>query len=109
MAPARGDQTRVRLGHLEELSALPQRPYVSGSVDTIEVGDLAAGLWEQEPAPALTVTGRVRAVRDHGGVVFVRLVQGQRQVQLVLERDALGRQRLLDIQVQHECRVPEPG
>lgn len=96
LAPARGDQTRVRLGHLEELSKLPRRPYVSGSVDTIEVGDLAAGLWEQEPAPALTVTGRVRAVRDHGGVVFVRLVQGQRQVQLVLGRDALGRQRLRD-------------
>lgn len=42
----------------------------------------------------MTMSGRVVAVRDHGGVVFVDLADWTGQGQAVLERDALGTESL---------------
>lgn len=100
LGPARGDQTRVRLAHLAQLAQRPartDRPYAVGSWDAVELSRLTPQRWEQAQAatpdaPAtMRVSGRVRAVRDHGGVVFVRLVDEGTQAQLILERDTLAR------------------
>ncbi len=123
LAPARGDQSRVRFAHLARLRSGdvehgpaagaapgPQAgqvpvaagpcadypiPYAVGSCVALEVADLTPALWAAgEP---VRVSGRVRAMRDHGGVVFCRLVGQERAVQLVLERDVLGAGALRDV------------
>lgn len=129
LAPARGDQTRVRFAHLAELRDRPtptagphalvapsdapgvdpagecaayDRPYAPGSCAVLDVADLTAATWQA--GAAVRVSGRVRTVRDHGGVVFVRLVSEERAVQLVLERDVLGAGGLRDV-----CRLVDVG
>ena len=42
----------------------------------------------------LSVVGRVRHVRDHGGVVFATVVDGDARLQVLLDAARLGRERL---------------
>lgn len=43
------------------------------------------------PGKVVGVAGRVRAIRDHGGVCFVDIVDHTGRLQLLLDRQALGR------------------
>ncbi len=92
LAPSRSEQTRVRLAHLAELQATGRDPYAVGVPGALNVSDLDSRCW-QEGAP-IRLAGRVRGMRDHGGVVFIRLVGGGREVQLLCEREVLGEPEL---------------
>lgn len=48
----------------------------------------------ESPGEPLRVSGRVRRLRDLGGVVFAELVEGQARLQIILERDRIGAQAL---------------
>lgn len=83
LGPRRGDQTRVRLEHLRALEAAGGEAYPAvGLRPTTTIGKLAGASGE------VVVSGRVRAVRDFGGVVFATLVEGADSAQILLERDA---------------------
>ena len=88
LAPRRADQTRARMRHLDVLRAAGDDPYAVGVPGALRVCDLDPSRWV-DPAP-VRVTGRVERARDHGGVVFLRLVDSGRGVQVVLERDVVG-------------------
>ena len=78
----------------ERLTALREKgidPYPSSAQRThlidevlIRFDDLEAS---QEP---ITICGRVRTIRKHGGVSFIVLEDGSGQMQAVLHRDAIG-------------------
>ncbi len=48
------------------------------------LSQVSGGCWS--PGVRVDVTGRIRSVRDHGGVVFADLVDGAARLQLVVER-----------------------
>ncbi|MDO5710173.1 MAG: bifunctional lysylphosphatidylglycerol synthetase/lysine--tRNA ligase LysX [Micrococcales bacterium] len=114
LGPRRSDQTLVRLTHLRRLVEIDGTGYPLGVGPAIGVAQLAESLrgagasLEGEPSDrtdpsdaaqtgaSMRVAGRVRSVRDFGGVVFVRLVDGDHGAQLVLERDVIGARRLLE-------------
>ncbi|MBV9830179.1 MAG: bifunctional lysylphosphatidylglycerol synthetase/lysine--tRNA ligase LysX, partial [Marmoricola sp.] len=82
--PRRSDQTRHRLDRLEALAASGREAYpVALRRPERSIAQLDPGLWER-PEP-VSVAGRVRAVRDHGGVVFATLTDAGHDVQLLLD------------------------
>ena len=92
IGPRRGDQTRHRYAVLADL----ERDGISGYPAAEEprptpLGELPA-TWSE--ATELVVVGRVRRVRDHGGVLFVVLTDGGRSIQLLLDAATLARAAL---------------
>lgn len=90
LAPRRGDQTRVRLARVDSLRAAGIEPYPIGVEHATPAGEIAARSDADWSGP-VRLTGRVRRVRDHGGVVFADLVDGPASVQIVLERSDFAR------------------
>lgn len=88
LGPKRDDQTRVRIARLDQLRAAGREPYPVGLAPAQRVSELTPAYWD-DPKP-VRVSGRIQTVRNHGGVVFARLADGDRAVQLVLERDVIG-------------------
>lgn len=84
------DQQTHRRRHLAELEAAGRPGYPVGANDGIELRDLG----EDVPVGTTEVIGRVRAVRDHGGVCFLDLVDGPVTRQLIAEERILGRAEL---------------
>ncbi|SPF67332.1 Lysine-tRNA ligase [Propionibacterium ruminifibrarum] len=84
----RSDQSRQRLAHLEALRAVGEPGYPVGNRNAVWLRDLPA---DAAVDPGVEIVGRVRAVRHHGGVCFVDLVDAGASHQLVLEADVLGR------------------
>jgi lysyl-tRNA synthetase, class II len=92
------EQVRGRLATRARLRADGVDPYPVGYPRTATASDVVArhtGL----PAGASTgevvaVTGRVLAVRDHGGVCFVSVRDWSGDLQVLLDRSRLGRERL---------------
>ncbi len=83
--PRRSDQTRHRLERLAALGASGREAYpVAVRRPEHSIAGLEPGLWERPVA--VSVAGRVRAVRDHGGVVFATLTDAGHEVQLMLEK-----------------------
>lgn len=87
-----GELTRQRLAHLAGLRERGQSGYPVGARDTVALGDLPS----LEPVSSQPVAGRLRAVRDHGGVCFADLTGGGRTIQLLLEAATVGRQSVRD-------------
>ncbi len=78
----RRDHERIRLSHAEGLRTRGREPW------PLPVEPPSHRLEELEPLPigaAVRVAGRVQAVRDHGGVVFVVLRDQRTRFQGVLE------------------------
>ena len=85
LLPARRlpEQVRVRMRTRQRLLDEGHDPYPVGFRPT---HDCAAGA----SGDHVVVAGRVRAIRDHGGVCFVDLVDASGRLQLVVERDRVG-------------------
>lgn len=101
-----GDQSRARLDHLAALAAAGRPGYPLGRLEAVPLSAapvLSGTVAGSGPWPA-AVVGRVRAVRHHGGVCFVDLVDGLAQVQLVLDAARLGRMAVADF-----ARWVDPG
>ncbi len=97
LAPRRSDQSRHRLRHAEVLRAAGMEPYPVGLPEPMPLAAAVALVQEGAPsAPTnptpdpLRVAGRVRHLRDLGGVLFAEIVDGAASLQLLLERDVLG-------------------
>ncbi len=89
--PRRTQQTRHRIRHARMLTEAGLRPYPVGLPASASVADLDPGL----PAGgSVRVSGRIRAMRRHGGVLFLDLTDAGVTVQALLERRALGGQKL---------------
>lgn len=88
LEPRRSAQTRDRLTAMEALRATGREPYPVGGraastpQELIELSATTRG--------AVRVAGRVRGIRDHGGVVFATLTEAGHDVQVLLERIKVG-------------------
>ncbi|MCE1178203.1 MAG: bifunctional lysylphosphatidylglycerol synthetase/lysine--tRNA ligase LysX [Micrococcales bacterium] len=80
LEPRRSDQTRARLARLERVRASARDPYPVGAAE-----------------PVAEITGRVTAIRDHGGVVFVDLSDAGATRQVVFDAARLGRPALREL------------
>ncbi|MCU1536530.1 MAG: lysX [Humibacillus sp.] len=88
--PRRSDQFAHRLTTLERLRASGADAWpVGAGAPSTSVEALASSAWQTDRL--VDVVGRVREVRDHGGVVFATLVEGAATVQLLLDAAVLGR------------------
>ncbi|MDN5777744.1 MAG: bifunctional lysylphosphatidylglycerol synthetase/lysine--tRNA ligase LysX [Humibacillus sp.] len=93
--PRRSERFRHRLGALERLNRSGQEAYPPGAgPPSAHIGSIPAQAWSTPTV--LDVVGRVRTVRDHGGVVFATLVEGADSVQVVLDAATLTRCRVED-------------
>lgn len=90
----RSDQSRHRIRHLHELQDAGQPGYPVASRTCVELADLAE---DATVDPSIELVGRVRSLRDHGGVCFIDLVDGMAHRQLVVEAEAIGRESLRQI------------
>lgn len=95
----RGDQSRRRIAHLHQLEAVGRQGYPAAEVTaTCTLAELAARLHDHyhdhdhdhDPGTE-TVIGRVRALRDHGRVGFLDLVDGDTAIQVVVDAAVVGR------------------
>ena len=96
--PRLSDQERSRRAALQLLADSGMDPYPP---DVPRTGDVAAvrvkhcGLAPgSRTGEVESLTGRVRAVRDLGGLVFADLQDGQARIQVMLPRDRIGADRL---------------
>ena len=94
LEPRRSGQTRDRLTAMEALRAAGRDPYPVGGRAVSTPQDLAAG--SATTHGAVRVAGRVRAIRDHGGVLFATLTEAGHGVQVLLERTRVGGDELRD-------------
>ncbi|MFW7366073.1 MAG: phosphatidylglycerol lysyltransferase domain-containing protein, partial [Rothia mucilaginosa] len=98
---SRSDQTQHRLRHLEALRAAGMEPYPLGgekagtAASVLGVKD-ALRIFSSENIPdsEFMVSGRVRALRNHGGVLFVTLIEGDKTLQVIMERSLVGERPL---------------
>ena len=92
------DQRDRRLARIEDLRSAGSDPYpssfeVDADVTTVRgrFRDLAPDTVTDE---RVRMVGRVMLVRHHGGIGFITLQQGGDRIQVVLERDRIGPERL---------------
>ena len=98
---SRSDQTQHRLRHLEALRAAGMELYPLGgslgstSAPVLGVKD-ALHIFSSENIPnsEFMVSGRIRALRNHGGVLFATLIEGGETLQVVMERSLVGERPL---------------
>ncbi len=97
LEPRWSDQTKHRIRHLHALESAGMSPYPLGlrarfTVEQLqEFATAVAAPWAAAvslPNQQITVSGRVRSLRIHGGVVFVTLVDGAFSAQVVCERSS---------------------
>ena len=86
------EQVRTRMATRERLIESGVEAYPPDCKPDHRLGDVAVELTGQE----MTVSGRVDACRDHGGVIFVDLFDWTGACQLVMERDSMGVDSLRD-------------
>jgi lysyl-tRNA synthetase class 2 len=87
------EQFRNRLSHLRALAGGHEPPYTPGSRPAmLTVAQLPAAT--RHPVGSVDLSGRIRSIRDHGGVVFATLAEQGAAVQLLLERDRLDQTHL---------------
>lgn len=103
LAPTRSDQSRQRVRHMEMLRAAGMEPYPIGLQAPQPFADVLAAVRAAAQAPEdpsdaakptqmLRVAGRVRRLRDFGGVCFADIVDGAEGFQAVLSRSAMRRE-----------------
>lgn len=106
------DQTRHRLAHLAALEAAGRPGYPVGHLNAVWLSTALPGLQIDEPGAAAAATaslatqpgtaqaeehslaGRIRRIRDHGGVCFADLTDRGAGLQLLLDGAKIGRVRL---------------
>ena len=89
--PRHTPQTRHRILHAGMLKDAGLDPYPVGLPAAVPVAGL--GPISGPPGP-VRACGRIRALRNHGGVLFLDLTDAGTTVQAVLERQAVGAARL---------------
>jgi len=93
LGPRRSDQFRHRIDALQRMRTAGTDAYpVSALVPTMPIGEIGEATWRE--ATRLSIVGRVRALRDHGSVVFATLIDGVASVQVLLDVARLGREGL---------------
>ncbi len=80
------EQVRVRLAKAERMQANGKQPWPVAKLPT---HDVATALTCPSETP-VGLAGRILALRDFGGVVFLRLRDWSGEVQAVIERDTVG-------------------
>lgn len=85
-------QTRDRVRHARMLRAAGMDPYPVGASAAVSVAALPAAGPEAASGP-VRVSGRIRALRHHGGVLFADLTDAGCTLQAVLERRVFGPDR----------------
>ncbi|WP_253272589.1 bifunctional lysylphosphatidylglycerol synthetase/lysine--tRNA ligase LysX [Arsenicicoccus sp. oral taxon 190] len=88
------EQQKVRLDKLDVLRDAGMEPYPVGVPRTCSVGQALAQVGRDGASHPVSVTGRVRSVRDLGGVVFCVVEEHGAHIQGVLERDVVEPQLL---------------
>ncbi len=83
------EQLRIRREHLAALARRPVPPYTPGRLTGVLTVPESIQAGGGDGAESITVSGRMRAVRDHGRVVFADLVGGGASLQLLLGPDHL--------------------
>ncbi len=85
------EERGVRLQKLEELKKLGMDPYParSGRTAACERAHEWFETWSAE-GTVVTLAGRVRSIRQHGGSAFVVIEDGTGKFQLFFRRDAVG-------------------
>jgi len=86
------DEAVVRLEKLRNIQASGIDPYPSASKRSLTIADVLGNFERlseagQEP---VTVVGRLRSIRGHGGACFADLEDGTQKIQLHLKKDVLG-------------------
>ncbi len=90
LEPRRSGQFQHRLATLARMRESGMDAYpVGDSTPSTTIARLAAASWTT--GRAVSLVGRVKALRDHGSVVFVTLVDGHHDVQLLLDAAGTGR------------------
>lgn len=101
LAPRRSEQSVVRIAHVEALAEAGIESYPP--VDVRPAGDLAGLQADWVAERPVDIVGRVRAIRNHGGIVFLTVTDGRGTIQVAAERETMGREgvrrvaKLLDI------------
>lgn len=84
------EETAVRLEKLNSIVTEGVDPYPSKSARTHKVADVLSSFENlAESGEEVTVAGRLRAVRGHGGACFADLEDGSGKLQLHLRQDVL--------------------
>lgn len=85
------DIRRERLAKLERYEAAGSDAYPADVRRDFSIGELRKSFAKHEKAKrAVTVVGRLRALREHGGATFADLEDASGKVQLYWSRDELG-------------------
>ncbi|UYG17514.1 bifunctional lysylphosphatidylglycerol synthetase/lysine--tRNA ligase LysX [Brachybacterium huguangmaarense] len=105
LGPRRSDQSQHRVRHLQLLREAGMEPYPIGLhppqpfaevVRAIRAAATAPPSADDAatPTPMLRVAGRVRRLRDFGGVCFADIVDGNEGFQAIIGRSAIPRERV---------------
>ncbi|CAL8900382.1 bifunctional lysylphosphatidylglycerol synthetase/lysine--tRNA ligase LysX [Kocuria varians] len=88
LAPRRSQQTRHRMRHASALAREGVDPYPVGLADAGSVAEAVAERARGDAAASSSVrtSGRVRRIRDFGGVAFVDLTDGGVTAQVLVDR-----------------------
>ena len=94
--PRRTDQTRHRLERLAALARAGREGYPVATVrPSHSLAALGAEVWIRRTP--ISVAGRVRSLRDHGGVVFATLTDAGADVQLLVEASRAGSEAVREL------------
>jgi len=86
------DIIAARHEKLEKLKRAGVNPYPAKSWRTHSVQDVLQSFEKySEDKTRIVLAGRVRAIREHGGVVFLDLDDGTGQAQVLVKKDNLGK------------------
>lgn len=92
--PRRSEQQRVRRGKLDEMAAAGVEGYPVAVERTTTLADVVAAHPDLAPdvrtGERVSVTGRVRALRDFGGVAFAVLEENGLRLQVMATRESLN-------------------
>ncbi|MCU0652848.1 MAG: lysine--tRNA ligase [Candidatus Pacebacteria bacterium] len=82
---------KVRLAKLENIRKAGVRPYPVSTKRTHTVGAVFSD-WDKLAAgeSEITVAGRIRSMRGHGGMTFVDIEDGTGKIQALFKKDGLG-------------------
>ncbi|MBL7495475.1 bifunctional lysylphosphatidylglycerol synthetase/lysine--tRNA ligase LysX [Frankia sp. CNm7] len=87
------EQQRVRHAKLDRLRAAGMDPYPAAVARDSEIADLRSRFGDLAPDTRtdrrVSVTGRVHALRDHGGLIFAVLREGDASIQVMVDRSRL--------------------
>lgn len=87
----RSEQTRHRIRHAQLLRASGMDPWPLGVSCDYSVSALASLIGTPNaPDGEFTLSGRVRFIRSHGGVIFLTLKEETHTVQAIIERERVG-------------------